>query len=256
LASYHFGLRTPTNSIPNADGEASEPEPYAYISYQHDMCSQWPPLDDGSPVPPQVYFHDISVEQVEETHLISRNDEEEEDDGSRDTVTSPHVVFRGNIEWLQDYGTTWQNNERWEYEMHFDSELTCILSGTVYCTSPGSSRREMSRYGTDLVYINAGILHKFESWMNPSGNSGDANHSDNNDTETHNEHRGGGENTNEYALNISAESYQRYAQVSRGLRRRLQMEGASVRTVAMLNQVFTMSQQPGGSDPIDYNNTA
>ena len=237
LASYHFGRR----AAQNATGEGEATEPYAYISYQHEMCGQWPPLDDGSPIPPQVYFHNISVEEVEQTQRLQNGGSEGDDEDNRETLTTSHIVFRGNIEWLQDYGTTWQNNSRWEYEMHFDSELTCIVSGTVHCISSDSSRREMSRYGTDLVYINAGISQGFETWMNESGNINNG-QSDSSDEAEH-------------VLHINSDSYQRYTHVSRTLRRRLQMEGASVRTVAMLNMVFTMSQQPGGSDPIDYNIT-
>lgn len=237
LASYHFGLRSLTgNALSGDEQEQGELEPYAYISYQHPMCGQWPPLDDGSPIPARVYFHDISVSEIDETRRLNQRDEDENGSDDQDeTFAASHIVFRGNIEWLQDYGTTWQNNERWEYEMHFDSQLACILSGTVHCISSDSSRQEMSHYGSDLVYINAGILNAFEDWLRQEV--------------VHNEH------APQEVMNTTEDSFRRYTQVSRALRRRLQNEGASVRTVAMLNMVLTMSQQPGGADPLDYNET-
>ena len=128
LASYHFGVRRTTNT--NEDGVLiTEEQPVAYISYEHADCTRWPPLDDGSPIPPQVYFHDVSIETVEDTWLnrVTPNDDTQEDATSvNGTSTTSHIVFRGNIEWLQDYGTTWQNCERWEYECHFDSQLTYV----------------------------------------------------------------------------------------------------------------------------------
>ena len=246
LASYHFGVRTTTNA--NGTGErVTEEQPYAYISYENAACLQWPPLDDGSPIPPQVYFHDISIEEVEETRpnpdFADENDNG--DDTSSSLITTSHIVFRGNIEWLQDYGTTWQNNERWEYEMHFDSQLTCIVSGTVHCiTSSSSSREEMSHYGTELIYLNAGIEQALEEWMDPHTNDDEGNDD---------EPVAPPEGDEQVLLGIDPERYQRYTQLSRRLRRRLQTEGASVRTVAMVNRVLTMSQQPGSTSPIDYN---
>lgn len=264
LASYHFGARHTTNTN-NGDGEhITEEQPVAYISYEHADCSRWPPLDDGSPIPPQVYFHDISIETVEETRpnpAMPNDDTEEDTTSGNGIITTSHIVFRGNIEWLQDYGTTWQNCERWEYEMHFDSQLTCIISGTVHSikaspTSP-SSREEMSQYGTELIYLNAGIFQAFERWMNPSTEADEVSSSDISDGVSLGvvlEPEGAGE---QYPLNsprgLAPERYQRYTELSRRLRRRLQTEGASVRTTAVMNQVLTVSQQPGGMSPFDYN---
>jgi len=261
LASYHFGWLNDTNNTENNHNNNTDAEesgqPYAYISYENSMCSSWPPLDDGSPIPPRVPFHDISFEEVEVTRPIGNtdqddNDENHDNDGTNNTVTMKNVIFRGNIEWQQDYGTTWQNSERWEYEMHFDSRFTCILSGTVHSINANhapdhltvpfantSRRQEMSQYGTDLVYINAGILQAFDRWMmDPSSSTNygpqDVSANDNNDE-------------------FDDGSYQRYRSLSRSIRRRLQAEGASVRTVAILNMVLTMSQQPAVTDIIDYN---
>lgn len=226
LASYHFGIQ------PSAT-EGEEGTPFAYISYENDMCSQWPPLDDGSPIPPQVRFQNISLERADA------------EDPAQDTS---HYVFRGNIEWLEDYGTTWQNNQRWEYEMHFDSTFTCIVSGTVHCVvasnddneDSSTQRQEMSQFGTDLVYVNAGIVNAFEDMMNddtlfPEILNSRSDEPPPVDTDT------------------PAEMFPRYTHISRAMRRRLQAEGASVRTVAMLNMIFTHSLQPGGDSPIDYN---
>lgn len=63
LASYHF-----------------VDENQCYISYEHQRTSAWPALDDGSPIPSRVYFHNVSF---------------------RDNT------FRGEIRWQEDYGCTW-----------------------------------------------------------------------------------------------------------------------------------------------------
>jgi hypothetical protein len=120
LASYHF------KSL----------EEGAYISYEHPMCGQWPPLDDGSPVPSRVQFRNIAVDDARRT-------------------------FRGTIKWTEDYGTSWQGMSKWIYDMHFDSEFTCIVSGTVRSLSIHGQEEEMSTFGLDLIYINAGVNDTF-----------------------------------------------------------------------------------------------
>ena len=124
LASYHFVAQTDTS-----DGDTSMPK--AYISYESPQTSVWPNLDDGSPIPARVPFRDI-----------------EWDESGR--------VFRGNICWWEDYGTTWQGNRKWSYEMKFDSNFTFIVSGTVLMfTEDSEEHHETHAFGQDLVYINA-----------------------------------------------------------------------------------------------------
>jgi len=187
--SLHVGL---------ASYKFLSPEDGAYISYENPMCARWPPLDDGTPVPSQVYFKNMSF-----------------DDSER--------VFRGSIEWLQEFGTTWQGCSKWIYEIKFDTEYTCVISGGVKSVFHGNDddEQDMSTFGVDLVYINAAIMEKFETLM--------TNDSDEEEV-----------------------GYDRYVQVSQSLRSRLQREGASIRTIATMNHVLTATQQPG-ADPFDYN---
>ncbi|GKZ00920.1 hypothetical protein MPSEU_001043500 [Mayamaea pseudoterrestris] len=116
LASYHF--------ISPGDG--------VYISYEHPAAADWPPLDNGAPIPCRVPFRNIQVNGTS---------------------------FRGSITWQQDYGTTWQGSAEWTYRIEFDREFTCILSGEVHSRGPHvmSMPEEMSRYGESLVYINAAL---------------------------------------------------------------------------------------------------
>lgn len=183
LASYQF---------------ISPQEEGAFISYENPLCARWPPLDDGTPVPSQVYFKNISFNESER-------------------------VFRGTIEWQQEYGTTWQGCSKWMYTIKFDSEYTCIVSGKVKSVFHGNNddEQDMSTFGVDLVYINAAITEYFDALM-----------SDPDEEET---------------------NYDRYVRTSGNLRSRLQREGASVRTIATMNHVLTVTQQPDSDDPIDYN---
>jgi hypothetical protein len=173
LASYHF--------LSNEDG--------AYISYEHPLCAQWPPLDDGSPVPSQVYFKNVALDETER-------------------------IFQGTIEWQEEYGTTWQGCRKWIYEMKFDSEYTCILSGVVKSISNGNQEQEMSTFGRDLVYINAAVMDKFQSPLDHDSDQ--------------------------------------YLRISGGVRVRLAWEGASDQTLAMMFRVLLPPQQPG-SIQIDFN---
>jgi hypothetical protein len=115
FASYHFD---------SCSGEV-------YISYEHDDCCYWPPLDDGSPIPSRVPFINTSYDTEART-------------------------FRGQIAWKQMYQTTWNGSESWDYEMKFDTEFTCIVSGTVYSVHNGQST-ELSEYGQSLLYVNAAL---------------------------------------------------------------------------------------------------
>jgi hypothetical protein len=135
LASYQFLV---ASSDDNDDDASSTPSTtQAYISYEHPISFQWPPLDDGSPVPARVYFRDISFDETKR-------------------------IFRGSICWLQDYGTTWQGFKKWIYEMKFDSKFTFIASGSVHSILKDSEElHEMSSFGQDLIYINAAIDEHF-----------------------------------------------------------------------------------------------
>ncbi|CAB9514460.1 expressed unknown protein [Seminavis robusta] len=244
LASYHFTATSQKEE--NGSHNNGQQQHHAYISYENEKCYQWPPLDDGSPIPAQVYFHNIAFEQVQQPTRTAPGSED--NSGTAESIT--HVVFRGTIEWLHDYGTTWQNHKRWEYEMQFDSQFTCIVSGTVHCITESDERREMSTFGTSLVYINAGIVGAFDMWMM---NNGAASSSSDNHVNQNGAVENGADEESSTAPQQESDSYQRYKNLSRDLRVRLQEEGASVRTVAILNAVLTRSQQPGGESPIDYN---
>lgn len=117
LASYHF-------LGPN-DGTG---ELEAYISYEHPRTSSWPPLDNGSSVPSRVPFRNISYDA--------------------DTRT-----FRGDISWLEVYGTRWVGEAKWSYEIRFDPQFLYVEGGTCQ-RSEGHPHHE---FGLDLVYVNAAI---------------------------------------------------------------------------------------------------
>ena len=118
LASYHF-----------------EDENDVYISYEHIECSDWPPLDDGSPVPSRVPFVNHSYDPETRT-------------------------FRGSIRWIEAYGACWQGCEAWDYEIVFDTEFLCILSGTVKSFRIDGALGNTHHYGEDLNYINAGLVER------------------------------------------------------------------------------------------------
>ena len=122
LASYHF-----------------ETNEEAFISYEHPGTSQWPPLDDGSPVPSRVFFRNTTWDATER-------------------------IFRGEICWQDDFQTSWQGFQKWKYDMKFDSNFTFIASGTVLSImEENGDTREMSTFGDDLVYINAAVDERFQS---------------------------------------------------------------------------------------------
>ena len=130
-ASYYFV----SGSGENEDG--------AYISYEHEDCSLWPSLDDGSPVPERVPFIHISYDAEMRT-------------------------FRGTIPWLEAYGTTWNGDSEWKYEIIFDSEFTCIIGGHV---SMGQSQR--TYYGSTLIYYNLAIVEIIKEKVDADHNEED-----------------------------------------------------------------------------------
>lgn len=192
LASYHF-LTTEE----------------AYISYEHPVSSQWPPLDDGSPVPDRIFFRNTSYDAHER-------------------------IFRGEICWEQDYGTTWQGFRTWMYQMKFDSNYTYIVSGTVHSLLVGTDEpHETSTFGHDLVYMNAAVDEYFTTLMMiPGTSNGDHQHNDEEQAEE--------------------QITDRFTRLSLPLRQQWASEGASVRLIAMLHSVLTkviMRQE----SPVDFN---
>lgn len=128
LASYHF------QSLEDS-----------YISYESPATAQWPPLDNGMPIPSRVPFRNVSV----------------------NTDTEGKTTFRGHICWLQDFGTAWQGSVGWEYEILFDSEFLCIVGGRVQSVSLHPSgttevMEDMSTYGETLIYVNAALFDRFQ----------------------------------------------------------------------------------------------
>ena len=103
-----------------------------YISYENPSCANWPSLDDGSDLPKQVPFRNVQWDDATNT-------------------------FRGTIDWLDLYGSTWMDNASWHYEVKFDEDFVGIVSGTVDSISRTGAKREMSRYGEILNYANAAL---------------------------------------------------------------------------------------------------
>jgi len=127
---------------------------------------------------------------------------------------------------------------RWEYEMHFDTEFMCILSGSVVsiiADDNNDTRTEMSRFGETLVYCNAGLFDEVRPRCGSSvvGDNGDR--SSNTDDE---------------------EPGQQQAVVE--IQQRLRNEGISVRTMAMIRTILLAAsslhgQAPRSANPFDYN---
>ncbi|GFH58857.1 hypothetical protein CTEN210_15333 [Chaetoceros tenuissimus] len=130
IASYHFVSK-------DGDGEEG-----AYISYESIKCADWPPLDNGSPVPARVPFEDISYDEETRT-------------------------FRGTIPWQERYGTSWNGAIKWNYEMKFDSEFICIATGNVKSIrADGNSDDSFNHiYGESLLYVNGGIFNKIRQLL-------------------------------------------------------------------------------------------
>ena len=199
LASYHF---TAPPSDSNGDDSL-----LAYISYENVACSSWSPLDDGSPVPAQVPFVNCSY-----------------DCNAR--------IFRGKIPWLETYGTTWMGCKEWNYEMHFDSNFVCILSGTVESVTTEGRKKEMSKFGQSLIYVNAAIRERIEQGalevsVSGEGNSGDG------DEDADNKIR--------KILSFRNE-----------MKDRLVREGATNRTLGKIYEA-SLGATVDEEDPVDYN---
>jgi len=182
-ASYHFI---------SADGEGHNG---VYISYEHPDCGGWPPLDDGSPVPFRVPFVEFSFDEETRT-------------------------FRGKVAWKDTYGASWNGSARWTYEMVFDSEYTCIISGKVESLSNSGSTKPPHYYGEVLNYFNAAIEEKIGDELN------------------HLHENGMNENEARNNNNDNSSELYRLLQVSRVLVGRLEEEGAETRTIMDIQKVL------------------
>ena len=59
----------------------------------------------------------------------------------------------------------------WDYEMKFDTDFTCILSGMV-CSFHDGQATELSEYGESLLYVNA-ALKQGQAWAEQLSSSTD-----------------------------------------------------------------------------------
>ena len=127
LASYHF-VKKP--KVAGRDEGA-----VAYMSFDHKMIGDWPPLDNGRPLPSRVVF--------------------------RNTCCPDQQTFRGSICWYDDYQTTWKGSSRWDCEVHFDSSFSSFRYGTICkigkTTCGAKQGSEIETIGVDVPYINAGV---------------------------------------------------------------------------------------------------
>jgi hypothetical protein len=220
-ASYHFV--SPTES---------------FISYRHPACRDLPPMDDGSPLPTRVNFHNLKWDP-EERKLTA------------------------TIEWEKDFGTSWNDNVRWKLNMHFDSEYMVILKGGIQCEwcnerrarphpprppprnrpppvpiyvpptedederpqqPPQPDRNEewvMSGYGHDQLYVNAACLERYRSKSGENG--GDEDESPDID----------------------------YRSLCVQHQKRLEKEGATRRSISFLTHLFRLADHED-VNPIDF----
>lgn len=231
-ASYHF--LSPTDS---------------FISYRHPACRDLPPMDDGSPLPTRVNFHNIEWDQDERKLTAS-------------------------IEWEKDFGTSWNDNVRWKLTMYFDTEYMVILKGGIQCEwcqerrarprpprprprnrpapvpvyvppqspegdsetaeqPPPSDRNEewlMSGYGHDQLYVNAASLERYRIKEDSRGDGFDFLRGEDDDEDAAVDYR---------AL---AEQHQK----------RLEKEGATKRSIGFLSHIFQLAADNDDANPIDF----
>ena len=211
-ASYHF--LSPTNS---------------YISYQHISCRDMPPLDDRTPMPTRVDFHNMDY-----------NEEERK--------------LTATIEWERDFGISWNDNVKWKLTMYFDSQFMIILKGGIQCewsnvkrarprpprqpnpnrpppvpvyvpptpqeNQPAQPERNeewvMSGYGHDQLYINAAMLERYR------------------------------DNTVEVDYKVD------YKVVGQEQCERLAHEGATQRSIEFVQHLFQLAADNPNSNPIDF----
>ena len=93
--------------------------------------------------------------------------------------------------------------------MKFSEEFTCITGGAVWCVQRGSNEeRDMSKFGEDLVYINAGLVEHYR----------------------------------EAAGTDESEFRRRLVYLASSIREHLESEGGSVRAIAMIQHLFMSAQ--------------
>lgn len=158
--------------------------------------------------------------------------------------------------------------------MHFDSQFTCILKGSVHCHSASGATTEMSRFGEDLVYMNAGILEGFQRWTRIDEGTSPSS-TDNDDDWMRSEGRrssssttaDSGVRTEEGTASSSTENdddeqdsnngqdrgEHSFTEVSRELQERLNRAGASQQTINELITALTTAHLSNGTNPIDVN---
>mmetsp|Transcript_1752 Transcript_1752/g.3810 ORF Transcript_1752/g.3810 Transcript_1752/m.3810 type:complete len:715 (+) Transcript_1752:113-2257(+) len=225
-ASYHF--LSPTDS---------------YISYRHPACRDLPPMDDGSPLPMRVNFHNIEWIQ-----------------GERKLTAS--------IEWEEDFGTSWNDNVRWKLTMYFDAEFMIILKGGIqvewsreYRARPRPPRPQprhrpapvpvyvppstpeenketeedrneewiVSGFGHDQIYVNAASLERYRT---EEGRS-----------------RGDGLDFLREETEDNEVDYQGIAELHH---KRLEKEGATKRSIGFLSHLFELAAENPNTNPIDF----
>lgn len=114
----------------------------AYISFENPRSAVLPTLEDGSPVPSRVKFQHSTWEEATRT-------------------------FRGDICWLEEYGTTLQGEAKWSCELIFDEKFMYMSGGTCDGTcsrNPGEQLR-IDCVGEDLVYVNARVEDPLRDYL-------------------------------------------------------------------------------------------
>lgn len=230
LASYHFV--SPDN---------------IYISYEHPSIAQWPPLDNGMPIPSRVPFRNAVVEVNE---------------------ANGTTMFRGQICWYEDFGTTWHDHVQWDYQFVVDSAQYCILQGRVRCVTRTGIVNDLSTFGESLLYINAALFNTFRH--NSDHRRSEANNAANNniisptieDFAIMSNHISNIDNSSNDNNNSRHHPSRRgmcpflVQSSSNALRERLHSEGGTIRIIAVVHNLWTRAHIPHAVNPIvDVNGT-
>jgi len=124
--------------------------------------------------------------------------------------------------------------KEWNYEMHFDSDFVCILSGSVKSVTTEGREEEMSKFGQSLIYVNAAIRERIEQGALEVSVHGEVN-SDDGDEEAD-----------------AASRVRKIISVRNEMKDRLITEGA---TNSSLRQIYraSLGAIEEEEDPVDYN---
>ena len=119
----------------------------AYISFEHTSTKEdWPPLDNGMPLPARAYFREAQYNH---------------------STFSPS--FHGRIMWKDEYGSSWQGCDEWVYDMVFDRDFSNVVSGSMSALEAGKTEEEeWAVFGGEIVYMNAAktdISHSVGQYM-------------------------------------------------------------------------------------------